>query len=374
MNLAEIILAARAMSDERLLEFCRHSRPGVTSSPVSLELHPTHLCNLDCRYCYTAQNRSARLPTCASMPTDGEHAFMAWLKQSHALQSHALQSIVLTGGGEPLLAPKALLEGVIDHCARTDTLLGIVTHALDLPAALSSRLGEVSLFFNVSLKAVNAPSFEFITGRDRFEQQQQSLRFLLKKRMRSHRMLVTTRLVFDGALAAITPLSELVQLLDFLLSEGLDMALISFSNPAVEPDSGRIKGSYFRLLAGLEEHPMTAALLAEGRLRFSNRHYAEESVKLYETSVLTGTCYLSGLLMVLEPSGRRRCFGTPYELDPGFWIPGQVVAMSTERCRNCRYIAFNKRIQARLEDPDPMLGPMFLPDHKVVEKLPFILH
>lgn len=224
MNMADLFRSNASHAPEFLLDHCRNLTLGGAPDPVSLEIRPTFRCNLDCRFCFTKSERKGRRG--ASIPPDRQDAIMRWIESRSAIRS-----IVLTGGGEPLLNTGSLLDRLVVHCTRTKTLLGVLTNALALPHLLLSRLGELPLYVNVSLKGVNCESFRAATGANLFNRQIQNLRILTRARRNSESLLVSVRLVLDGVLTEQVPLSQIAVFLDSLIQDGADIALLTFSNP-----------------------------------------------------------------------------------------------------------------------------------------------
>ena len=258
MNMADIFRSNASHATEFFLDSCRNLTSGGAPDPVSLEIHPTLRCDLDCRYCFTTAERH-RSPG-ASMPPGRQDAIMRWIESRSAIRS-----IVLSGGGEPLLNPGSLLDRLVVHCARTKILLAVLTNALALPQLLLSRLGELPLYVNVSLKGVNRESFRAVTGADFFSRQIQSLRILTRARRRSEYLLVSVRLVLDGILAEQVPVSQVAVFLDSLIQDGVDIALLTFSNPDTQGDPGLTRRAYSQFQEALHADQLVGRMLSVAR-------------------------------------------------------------------------------------------------------------
>ena len=121
--------------------------------PVTCEIDPSDACNLDCSFCIFKEHKRRE-----SMPLE------VYKKALGDLKDCGVGSIVLTGGGEPLVNPQ--INEFIE--ASSDFRLGMITNGVLLDRVPPDLLARFE-FIRISLNAGTRETYKKIAGRDFFD-------------------------------------------------------------------------------------------------------------------------------------------------------------------------------------------------------------
>jgi len=147
-------------------------RDGEEVYPITVEIHPTDLCNNKCHYCeYRKETASI-----------DRKQFITVLKR---LRHIGVKGVILSGGGEPLLNPEA---GYFLQMIRKNGFdAALITNLNVYNNDLFRSILETTEWCRISLDACTGRTYKKIRGVDRFDRAVDNIRRLvrLKERMRS---------------------------------------------------------------------------------------------------------------------------------------------------------------------------------------------
>lgn len=130
---------AKILAHRRMIDRFLH---GKSITPITVELHPTNLCNHNCVWCFYKEFRYEEYSTVS------RKALFRIAEDIGALRAKA---IVISGGGEPLLHPD-LIE-LIERLGKTQVELGVVTNGSLLNDHFVRTVAQNCRWVRVSLDA-----------------------------------------------------------------------------------------------------------------------------------------------------------------------------------------------------------------------------
>jgi MoaA/NifB/PqqE/SkfB family radical SAM enzyme len=148
-------------------------RSDVLLPPITVEIHPTNLCNVNCSWCNVKDYRTENL---TSIPDN------QLLELPKLLSKWGVKSIVLSGG-EPLLHPK--IAEFLNEAHRTDLQVGLKTNGVNLS---KEPIREAVLagvdWVGISIDAATAETYMSVKkpGIDAFEKVLLSMKWLSQNR------------------------------------------------------------------------------------------------------------------------------------------------------------------------------------------------
>jgi len=140
-----------------------------TIPPITIELHPSNVCNHKCYYCFAEKQKDGRLMTT-------EDAF----KIINRLVALETKGLILSGGGEPTLHPD--IDKIILYAKKKGLEIGLITNG----SALSKKLQEVILdcctWVRFSFDSANPATYKKIRGVDMAEKTYKNIHNLVMTR------------------------------------------------------------------------------------------------------------------------------------------------------------------------------------------------
>ena len=109
-------------------------------SPISLQIAPTELCNLDCEFC-SVKNRGVQT--------------LIWEQLEEAINTFVrlgIKSIEITGGGDPTLYHH--INSLIDHCYKHKLEIGLITNGVALDKIEQQNLDKLT-WLRISLNGLD---------------------------------------------------------------------------------------------------------------------------------------------------------------------------------------------------------------------------
>lgn len=192
-----------------LVEQVRAIKRGEFVPPVTCEVDPSNICQLDCDFCMFHDRDRDKL-----LELDLFHELIV------DLNSIGTKSITLTGGGEPLTHPN--INAMITAALKWELQVGLVTNGVSLHKV---KEPERLTFIRVSLDAPDPETFRLIKGRDKFDQVVRNIRDAL------------ARDAFVGLSYVVTEQNKHGILKARALAKNLGAAYIQFK-PSCDPDGG----------------------------------------------------------------------------------------------------------------------------------------
>lgn len=317
------VSTAQLIPENALLASCGEVMP---KGPAFLEVLPTDLCNHSCGWCFTNGSR-------ASVAMRGHDL----REQLQAFLGAGGKSILLSGGGEPLLfkplsEPSSAFDGstAIEWFSNQGAVAALITNGVYLDrflAANRSCLHSLA-FIRVSLDATSSSQYQELhaarTGD--FERVTSGLKQAIRMRGESPTPAIGASFLVDGSRGLNNSLTEIVAI-DRLAAEiGLDFVQLKHvhCNEHQQADTAMIQ---------------TASLLEALPRR---RH--EWWVHRYQSVPAGGECSVPMVAQVLKSSGARSpcCHLQHIDVarpDDGFGVPPFTV--SGCRSNACRYLSMN---------------------------------
>jgi radical SAM protein with 4Fe4S-binding SPASM domain len=124
----------------------------VTYGPVSVVVHPTNACNAECPMCRYAGLRQ-----------EAETIPLTVLKAAlNDLALLGVRSIVISGGGEPLVYPH--LDEVIDEAASLDLRIGVVTNFIAANDRIITSIANHVDWIRISINAASPAVYDVVQG------------------------------------------------------------------------------------------------------------------------------------------------------------------------------------------------------------------
>jgi len=154
--------------------------------PVTIEMHPSNICNNKCYYCFAEKQKDGRL-----MKFDDA------LKIIDKLSSIGVKGLILSGGGEPTLHPNII--GIINYASTKGLRVGLITNAVKLSQDLMREIIVNCDWVRVSLDSVCPSTYKKIRGTDSCSIVLKNLQELvkLKKELKSHCTIGTQSVVSE---------------------------------------------------------------------------------------------------------------------------------------------------------------------------------
>ncbi len=133
-------------------------KDGCYVHPVTCEIDLSNKCQLACKFCMYKKERKK-----ANVHLDWEiyHKLIIDLKRT------GTKSVTFTGGGEPLMNPRA--EEMVRHATETGLEMGMVTNGIRLNLLPKTLLSQFK-FIRVSLDAASDKTYEKIKKQDYFQE------------------------------------------------------------------------------------------------------------------------------------------------------------------------------------------------------------
>lgn len=315
---------------------------GEEVDPISIEIRPTDLCNLNCKFCY---NNSLRISSdFSSIKKD------YWISLMQSIEKNdSLKNIILNGGGEPLMYPRILLDSLFKVVKERNILITIVTNGTLLGKWIIDALEDNHCLLNISIKSIDRNGFYFITGKDLYERQMNNLNSLLFMRRHAKNRLIIARYVFAEPINSEFNVELFAYFLMKLFDNGLDAFLITFSNPLISKKSK----SYNVIYKKINKNRNLAALLNQGYIRFSNLRYLSGDYPDVCSSYsdrntindINYLCYLEKIFLIVNQYGQSNCLHNLYNKKNIFNNDFKRL----NSCHSCAYYNYNNNITMALE-------------------------
>jgi len=126
---------------------------GDTFAPVTVKIDLTNRCNHSCYYCIDEHLKDSN-----------ELSWAAATKLLSNLHAIGVKGIHFTGGGEPLLHPKAV--EIIEKASQMGFECGLITNGSELGYVQTSRLCKALTWLRVSLDAHDPESYKATHGKN----------------------------------------------------------------------------------------------------------------------------------------------------------------------------------------------------------------
>jgi hypothetical protein len=111
-------------------------------TPVSLQVAPTELCTLDCKFC-SVVNRNYKF-------------VFDWEKLKTALDTFfklGVRTVEITGGGDPLLYPQ--INDLVAYCLEKEKLVGMITNGIGIDKRLDPKLQARMSWIRISANTLD---------------------------------------------------------------------------------------------------------------------------------------------------------------------------------------------------------------------------
>lgn len=139
---------------------------GKIVKPVTVEIHPTNICNNDCYYCVSKGIHDGKSLNISEMRVIIDK-----------LIAMGVKGLIFSGGGEPL-CNKDTIPAVV-YAKKSGLSVGLITNGVELDEHNSRILGDNCEWVRVSLDSLDSGTYEKIRGMDGFEKAKKGLMMLL---------------------------------------------------------------------------------------------------------------------------------------------------------------------------------------------------
>jgi len=152
---------------------------GGLSSPITLDVDPTNVCNQNCCWCsfdylHRQKDKLSREVLSKLIVDISEH------KKKNGW---GVQSVIFTGGGEPTLNPH--LEDFMRQCSIAGIKYGLYTNGTNISESLADTMLESGSFVRFSLEASNKELYNFLhkpVDQNAFDKVTNTIQYLTKKK------------------------------------------------------------------------------------------------------------------------------------------------------------------------------------------------
>jgi len=162
-----------------------HFYAGDKPAPVTVDIEPSNICNLSCRWCYPMLQGWRKKFT-------GRIERDILLRIPKFFSDWGSKTIVITGGGEPLLHPD--ISDFFQEIKRTNLKIGLITNGTLLNNKLFDPIKDQLEWIGFSIDSGNKESFRILKGKDEFNTILSNARYIRKNSNvdLSYKFLVTT--------------------------------------------------------------------------------------------------------------------------------------------------------------------------------------
>lgn len=321
------------------LDVLRKNYSGLSINPISIEIHPTDKCNLNCNFCY---NHTMRLK--------GNYSFIKrndWDYILKTIESNiSLKNVILNGGGEPLKYPREQLDELFYIIKKNNLLLTLLTNGTLLDASVIQSISGINCLINISIKSISRKDFISITGMDLFELQMKNIHKVLEISRQHNTHLIIARYVFSESTAKNFDVTLFGIFLQHLFEYGLDAFLFTFSRPSI----GNKSSDYKRIYEKISNNKSLAPLISQGQIRFSNLRYLEghypdirtKNPRKINYEGQQYKCHIKNIFLIFNQHGKSKCIK---DLDKNL----SNEKMELNRCNTCIFYFNNLKITSVLD-------------------------
>ena len=122
-------------------------------TPITVELHPSNMCNNDCVYCFAKQQRDG-----AMLSHEDSMVILEKLGQMN------VKGLILSGGGEPTMSPHFI--DIIKEAKKQGMEVGVITNGLLVKDDIAKAILEDCTWVRFSLDTVDRKMYAKIRGVD----------------------------------------------------------------------------------------------------------------------------------------------------------------------------------------------------------------
>jgi radical SAM protein with 4Fe4S-binding SPASM domain len=141
----------------------------VTSTPMDIELHFTHNCNLKCKHCFQSSEPNSNKTSLLSF--DEWDQIFAQFEQANVLS-------VVISGGEPLIYPNAI--ELLRKVSNYKLSLSILTNGLLINENNIDVFCQPNITTTISLDGESEATHEYLRGKNTFHKTERAIKLLLQ--------------------------------------------------------------------------------------------------------------------------------------------------------------------------------------------------
>ncbi len=185
-------------------------RVPVCSSPMDVEIHLTHNCNLKCLHCFQSSELNSNKTKLLS--TDDWERIFSQMEEANVLS-------IIISGGEPFMYPNA--NEILRELATKRLSIAILSNGLMVNSKNIDIFTNKNVSITISLDGNNESTHEYLRGKNTFAPTMRSIRLLAD--MKAHMAIAHTLHKQNFKFFEI--------FVNFLISEGIEALSVNFVEP-----------------------------------------------------------------------------------------------------------------------------------------------